>query len=176
VTLTADLATQGARRPAARTREFSPLRLLVGLTIAAHVMFGGWSAHRALWQVRDLDVQAPPGAVRRGWRPLIRVTTSGWKDVRVLVVLAQGARADTVAVHRIGGHRNGFWNPSFISRTFSPRVTTRQASHFEAGPATLRVEAHASAQWPRTPEPVIREIPVRVASLPPAPQPATMSR
>jgi hypothetical protein len=151
-------------------REFSIMRLIVGLTLAVHVIVGGWAANRAWWQVRDLYVSAPPGAIRPGWRPLIRVTTSGRKSVTVYVLLAQGARTDTIAVNRISGHKDGFWNPTFITRTFSPRVSRNQVSHFEAGLATLRVEAHGYPQWMRTPPPVIHEMPVHIAAAP-APQP-----
>jgi hypothetical protein len=144
-------------------REFSVVRLVIGLTIAAHVILAAWWVHGAWTQVRDLDVQAPPGAIRAGWRPLIRVVTSGRKDVRVLVLLEQGPRTDTIAVHRIGANRNRFWDLQFVSRTFSPRVSRTQAGHFSEGQATLRVEAHGDALWVRTPPPVIREIPVRIA-------------
>jgi hypothetical protein len=144
-------------------REFSVARLFARLTIAFVVVLGGWTAHRTWFQVRDLHVQAPPGAIRAGWRPLINVVTSGRKEVRVLVLLNQGERTDTIGVHRISGHRNGFWDPRFISQTFSPRVSRTQAGHFTEGPAMLRVEAHGYAQWLRTPPPVVREIPVRIA-------------
>lgn len=162
-----DDVLEGARTRARRKflprREFSVMRLVVGLTIAVHVMFGAWSANRAWWQVRDLHVQAPSGAVRAGWRPLISVVTSGRKEVTVLVLLRQGVRTDTIAMHRIGGHKDGFWNPLFISQTFAPRVSRIQAGRFTEGPATLRVEAHGYPQWLRTPPPVIREILVRIA-------------
>ena len=72
------------------------------------------------------------------------------------LTLTQGARTDTIAVQTISGHRDGFWDPRFISRSFVPRVTPTQVAHFIAGRAVLRAEARGRPQWLREPPPVVR--------------------
>jgi hypothetical protein len=140
------------------------MQWIIGITIGLHVVFGAWSANRAWVQVRSLDVDIPIGALRAGWTPRISVVTSGRTSATVYVTIVQDGRADTISVHSIGGHRDGFWDPRFISRTFSPRVSARQAERLTAGRAILRAEAHGRPQWLRTPPPVVREVPVIVAS------------
>ena len=133
------------------------------MLVGTVVVFGAWSANRSWTQVRSLDLSAPPGAVRTGWTPRISVVTSGRATITVYVTLVQGGRTDTISVHRVGAHRNGFWNPRFISRSFSPSVGAGQAARLSGGRATLRAEARGVAQWLRDPPPVVREIPIVVA-------------
>ena len=138
------------------------IKWFVGFVLAVHVLFGLWAADRAWTQVRRLEMSATP-VIAAGSMARVDVVTSGRTPVTVVVTLTQGARTDTIAVQTISGHRDGFWDPRFISRSFVPRVTPTQVAHFLAGRAVLRAEARGRPQWLREPPPVVRELPVTIA-------------
>lgn len=139
------------------------MKWFVGFIVAFGILIGGWSVDRAWKQVRDLELASSP-TVGVGSSPRIDVVTSGRAPVTVVLTLAQGTRTDTIAVQTIGAHRDAFWDPTFISRRFYPRLTTTQMSRFEAGAAVLRAEARGRPQWLREPPPVVREVAVTLAA------------
>lgn len=148
--------------PYTERRRYTPMQWLIGMGIAALVVFGVWSANRAWVQVRSLDLEVPVADVQPGWAPRISVVTSGRVTVTVVLTLSQGTHTDTISMHTIDRSRDGFWDPRFISRSFSPRITPRLAERLASGRAVLRAEAHGQSQWLRTPPPVVREVPVLV--------------
>jgi len=139
----------------------NPIKWFVGFVISVHILAGAWSADRAWIQVRSMALIAGPD-IRLDSRPRIEVVTSGRVPVTVVLTLAQGTRTDTIAVQTIGSHRDGFWDPRFIERTFSPRLTPTQLSHFAQGTAVLRAEARGRPQWLREPPPVVRQVEVTI--------------
>ncbi|MCX5754738.1 MAG: hypothetical protein NTX19_01260 [Gemmatimonadetes bacterium] len=139
----------------------SPIKWFIGFVISVHIMAGLWAADRAWKQVRSMSLIAGPD-LAAGSRTRIEVVTSGRAAVTVVLTLAQGARTDTIAVQRITAHRDGFWDPRFITRVFSPRLTPTQMAHFKAGAASLRAEARGGPQWLREPPPVICEVAVTI--------------
>lgn len=146
----------------AESRRQNPTKWFIGFVLAFGILVGGWSADRAWTQVRRLDLVANP-EIGAGSAPRIEVVTSGRVTVTVVLTLAQGVRTDTIAVQTISGHRDGFWNPRFITKTFYPRLTSAQMAHFTTGIALLRAEARGRPQWMREPPPVVREVPVTIA-------------
>lgn len=152
-----------ATNPYTERRRFTPMQWIIGMGVAAHVVFGLWSANRAWVQVRSLDIEIPPADVQPGWAPRVSVVTSGRVTVTVYVTLTQAGHTDTISVHTINRSRDGVWDPRFISRTFNPRVTSGFAERFANGRAVLRAEAQGRPQWLRTPSPVVREVPVIVS-------------
>jgi hypothetical protein len=142
----------------------SPVKWFLGFVISMHVLAGLWSANRAWTQVRSLNVVVAGPEIAPGSAPRIEVVTSGRVTVRVFVTLVQGTRTDTIAVQTIGGHRDGFWDPRFISKSFAPVLTPTQLARYSTGPALLRVEARGRQQWMREPPPVVREVPVTLAA------------
>lgn len=143
----------------------SPIKWFVGFIISVHVLAGLWSADRAWTQVRSLTVKVAGPEIGAGSAPRIEVVTSGRVTIRVFVTLVQGTHTDTLALQTIGGHRDGFWDPRFISKTFAPVLTPAQMARYSAGPALLRVEARGRPQWLREPPPVVREVPVTITTI-----------
>ncbi len=148
--------------PYTERRRFTPMQWLIGMGIAAPVVFGVWSANRAWVQVRSLDLEVPVAEVQPGWAPRVSVVTSGPVTVTVVVTLSQGRHTDTISMHTINRSREGFLDPRTISRTFNPRITAALAERLAGGRAVLRAEAHGRPQWLHAPAPVIREVPVMV--------------
>ena len=143
------------------SRRQNPTKWFVGFILAFGILVCGWALDRAWTQVRRLNLVANR-EVGAGSAPRIEVVTSGRVTVTVVLTLAQGARTDTIAVQTISGHRDGFWDPRFITRTFYPRLTAAQMTHFAAGAAVLRAEARGRPKWMREPPPVVREVPVTI--------------
>jgi hypothetical protein len=142
----------------------SPIKWFVGFVISVHILAGLWAADRAWTQVRSMYLIAGPD-IGPGSRTRIEVVTSGRAPVTVVLTLEQGTHTDTIAVQRISAHHDGFWDPRFITRTFTPRLTPTQIARFTLGAALLRVEARGVPQWLREPPPVVRQVEVTIVPI-----------
>ena len=131
---------------------------LLFATIAA------WSAYRAWFQVRALELRVMSADLRAGLPVVVQVVTSGRTPVDVRLELVQGTHVEMLATLRVAGSHDGFFDPRTRQGSMMPSFTTEFLAHFQPGPAVLRATAIGRPQWMRTPPPVVKEIAVIVAS------------
>ena len=132
-------------------------RVVIVAVLVTYVIPGLFSSYRAWVQVRSLELTVPRKDIRAG--DIIRVDAVSWGRtwVDVDVVLAQGTRIDTLAVHEIPKNHNASIDPRWRRDSIIVALTPAQLAGFEAGPAVIRAHAIGGPQWLRTPPPLVRE-------------------
>jgi hypothetical protein len=136
---------------------------MIFLVLVTYIVPGVFSAYRAWVQVRSLDLVVPRQLIQAG--DTIRVRTVSWARtwVDVELLLVQGNRADTLALHEIPKNHNASIDPRWRRDSIVVVVTDLLLKGYDRGAATLRARAIGGPQWLRTPPPLIREASVRLA-------------
>lgn len=127
--------------------------------IVALLAIGMVSAHRAYFQVRDLELNAPH-ELTGGSVVETSVVSSGRTTVDVVVELIQGTHTETLLKLRLNGNELGFFDPRKRYGTDSVTLTPEMLSKFQPGNARLRSVAIGRHQWFRLPPPTVREFDV----------------
>lgn len=128
---------------------------------AALLVIGGLSAHRAYFQVRSLEVKAPPLLID-GSVVEVAVVCSGRNRVGVEAELIQGEHSEALLNFRVPGNNLAFFDPRAQHATQTAVLNTETLNRFQPGAAVLRVVATGRPQWGRTPPPTIRELAVTI--------------
>jgi hypothetical protein len=128
---------------------------------AALLVIGGLSAHRAYFQVRSLDVNAPQ-VLTNGSVVDVAVVCSGRNKVDVEAELIQGDHSEKLFNIRVPGNNLAFFDPRAQHATQTAVLNTETLNRFQSGAARLRVVATGRPQWGRTPPPTIRELGVTI--------------
>ena len=149
-----------AQRAASGSRLFRIAQRVIVIVTLLFLTIGGWSAYRAWFQVRRLELQVISSSVRPGIPVFVQVITSGRTLVEVRLELVQGTHAELLANLRVAASHDGFFDPRNRQGTMNPSFTAEFLAHFQAGPAVIRATATGRPQWMRTPPPVVKEIPV----------------
>lgn len=139
---------------------------VITVALVTYVIPGLFSSYRAWVQVHSLDLSVPRKAIQSG--DTIRVRTVSWARTWVYVdlVLIQGARAETLAVHEIPKNHNPSIDPRWRRDSINLVLTDTSLSGFKPGPAKIHVSATGGPQWLRTPPPLIREAAVQLVRAP----------
>jgi hypothetical protein len=145
------------------------LRWVRRICIVVFVLYavpGLFSAYRAWMQVKSLDVVVARTDLHRG--DTLRVYTVSWARTYVTtrLLLVQGSRTDTLALHRLPPNPNASLDPRLRRDTIVTVVGDSLLARYAGGPATLRATAIGGPQWFRTPPPQVREIAVQVRPSP----------
>jgi hypothetical protein len=127
--------------------------------IVALLAIGMVSAHRAYFQVRDLELNAPH-ELTDGSVVETSVVSSGRTTVDVVVELIQGTHTEKLLKLRLKGNELGFFDPRKRYGTDSVTLTPEMLSKFQPGAARLRSVAIGRHQWFRLPPPTVREFDV----------------
>jgi len=127
--------------------------------IVALLAIGMVSAHRAYFQVRDLELNAPH-KLTDGSVVETSVVSSGRTTVDVVVELIQGTHTEKLLKLRLKGNELGFFDPRKRYGTDSVTLTPEMLSKFQPGAARLRSVAIGRHQWFRLPPPTVREFDV----------------
>ena len=128
---------------------------------AALLVIGGLSAHRAYFQVRSLDLNAPR-VLTDGSVVEVAVVCSGRNEVDVEAELIQGDHSEKLFHIRVTGNNLAFFDPRAQHASRSAVLTNETLMSFQSGSARLRVVATGRPQWGRTPPPTIRELAVTI--------------
>ena len=129
--------------------------------IVALLVIGAVSAHRAYFQVRRLELNAP-SVLSAGAAVNASVVGSGRNKVDVDVELVQGTHAERLLHLRVSGNELAFFDPRPRYGSGSVVVTSEMLSGFQPGVARLRAVGTGRPQWGRTPPPTVREIEVEI--------------
>lgn len=128
---------------------------------AALLVIGGLSAHRAYFQIRSLEVQAPQ-LLTGGSVVHVAVVCSGRNRVGVEAELIQGDHSEALFDFRVPGNNLAFFDPRAQHAAHTAVLNPETLNRFQPGAAVLRVVATGRPQWGRTPPPTIRELPVTI--------------
>ena len=131
--------------------------------IVALLAIGAVSSHRAYFQVRSLELNAPHslsvGAVVEA-----AVVSSGRTTVDVDVDLIQSTHTERLFTFRVRGNELGFFDPRTRHGSQSATLTAEVLAKFQPGGARLRAVATGREQWTRLPPPTVRELDVQIVS------------
>ena len=135
------------------------LKRVFAVIIIAFLAIGMVSAHRAYFQVRSLELNAPQ-QLTDGSVVETSVVSSGRTAVDVVVDLIQGTHSERVLKLRLSGNELGFFDPRKRHGSDSVILTPEILSKFQPGAARLRSVATGRHQWFRLPPPTVREFDV----------------
>lgn len=138
------------------------VRKLLVVLVAVHVPLACWSGYRAIVQVQRLELHSPSRVLHDGSTVRVDVVGSGRATVDVRLEMVQGARAETIATHRIETGRSPAYDPRFRHGTLAVVLTPLLLERFQPGAALLRATAIGRPQWMRTPPPTVREVGVEI--------------
>lgn len=144
------------------------LRWLSRSVLIPFAIFGGFSGYRAWVQVRSVALRVPDRALRPG--DVIDVDAVSWAraTVTVRLILAQGARAETLAVHRIPSNHVASLDPRTKAAHLMVPIERELLARFQPGDAVLRAHAIGAPQWLRIPPPKMQDVAVRIPPVSPA--------
>ncbi|MEN3327215.1 MAG: hypothetical protein V7638_2022 [Acidobacteriota bacterium] len=137
------------------------LKRLFVFVIVALLMIGAVSSHRAYFQVRSLELNAP-SALLVGSIVNASVVGSGRTQVDVEVDLIQGTHSERLMHVHLTGNNLAFFDPRQQHGSDSIALTAETLSKFQPGPPRLRAVATGREQWTRLPPPTVREIDVEI--------------
>ena len=151
-------------------RQAPTLVALVWLTrivLIPFAVFAGFSGYRAWVQVRSVALRVPDRELRPG--DVIDVDAVSWAraTVTVRLILAQGTRAETLAVHRIPSNHVASLDPRTQSAHLMVPIERDLLARFRPGDAVLRAHAIGAPQWLRIPPPKVQDVAVRIPSVSP---------
>ena len=135
------------------------LKRAFAVIIFAFLAIGMVSAHRAYFQVRDLELNAPH-QLTGGSVVQTSVVSSGRTAVDVVVELIQGTHSERLLKLHLNGNELGFFDPRKQHGSNSMMITPEILSKFQPGAARLRSVAIGRHQWFRLPPPTVRELEV----------------
>ena len=127
------------------------------------LLIGAVSSHRAYFQVRSLEVQAPQ-LLTAGSIVEVAVVCSGRNMVDVEAELIQGDHSEALVNFRVPGNNLAFFDPRAQHASQTAMLTNETLMSFEPGSARLRVVATGRPQWGRRPPPTVRELDVTIQS------------
>lgn len=147
--------------PGKESRAISFLKKAIFVFLAAFLLIGIVSAHRAYYQVRSLDLYAGP-VLQNGSSIKADVISSGRTYADVQIELIQSQHAETLGIQRVPANEFGFFDPRKQRASQTVWITQEILDRFQSGPARLRATAFGRSQWTRVPPPVVREIEVSI--------------
>lgn len=137
------------------------LKRLFVFVIVALLAIGAVSSHRAYFQVRSLELNAPQ-TLSAGSVVKTDVVSSGRTMCDVTVDLVQGTHSERILNLHLRGNELGFFDPRTQHASDSVSLTPELLAKFEPGAARLRAVAVGREQWTRLPPPTVREIAVEL--------------
>ena len=137
------------------------LKRLFVFVIVLLLVIGAVSSHRAYFQVRSLELNAPQ-SLSAGSVVKMSVVGSGRTMLDVDVDLIQGTHSERLLHVHLTGNELAFFNPRTQHGSDSVVLTSETLSKFEPGPARLHAVATGREQWTRLPPPTVREMEVEI--------------
>ena len=137
------------------------LKRLFVFVVVALLVIGAVSSHRAYFQVRSLELNAPH-TLTAGAVVNTSVVGSGRTQVDVDVDLIQGTHSERLQHLHLTGNNLAFFDPRAQHGSDSVVLTSEMLSGFQPGPARLRAVAIGREQWTRLPPPTVRELEVEI--------------
>ena len=146
------------------TRPIAWLKRAFVVLIVVFLAIGMVSSHRAYFQVRSLDLNAPR-VLTAGSLVETSVVSSGRTTVDVEVELIQGTHTEKLIRLHLPGNELAFFDPRKQYGSDSVTLTSEMLSKFQPGAARLRSIAIGRHQWMRLPPPTVRELEVEIQKL-----------
>lgn len=135
-------------------------RVFVAVVVAL-LAIGMVASHRAYFQVRSLELNAPQ-VLSAGAVVNASVVGSGRTQVDVNVDLIQGTHSEQLFHLHLSGNELAFFDPRQKYGSESVVLTSETLSKFQPGAARLRAVATGRPQWGRLPPPTVREVDAQV--------------
>lgn len=145
-------------------RDAPPISWLKRAFVVLIVVFlaiGMVSSHRAYFQVRSLELNAPH-VLTDGSVVQTSVVGSGRTMVDVEVELIQGTHTERLIRLHLPGNDLAFFDPRTQHGSDSITLTSKILSRFQPGAARLRSVAIGRHQWMRLPPPTVRDLEVEI--------------
>ena len=137
------------------------LKRVFVFVIVAFLVIGAVSSHRAYFQVRSLELNAPR-VLSVGSVVNASAVGSGRNKIDVNVELVQGAHSERLLHLHLSGNKLAFFDPRPKYGAESVVLTSEMLSKFQPGAARLRAVGTGRPQWGRLPPPTVREMDVEI--------------
>jgi hypothetical protein len=137
------------------------LKRLFAFVIVGVLLIGAVSSHRAYFQVRSLELNAPR-VLSSGAAVNASVVGSGRTQVDVDVDLLQGTHSERLFHLHVSGNNLAFFDPRPRYGSQNVVLTSETLSKFQPGTARLRAVGIGRPQWGRLPPPTVREVEVEI--------------
>jgi len=137
------------------------LKRLFVLVIVLLLVNGAVASHRAYFQVRSLELNAPQ-SLGVGSVVNASVVGSGRTQVDVDVELIQATHSERLMHLHLTGNNLAFFDPRPQHGSDRLVLNSEMLSKFQRGPARLRAVATGREQWTRLPPPTVREMDVEI--------------
>jgi hypothetical protein len=137
-------------------------RRLILVVAVPFFLVDGFAIYRRLTQLRRLDVLVTSTELRAGSAVIVEASSWATTVMTVRLELVQGARSDTLLVHRLLPNEEATLDPRPRNASLRVVLTAERLSRYGAGEAVLRATATWRAQLLRTSRPVVRELAVRI--------------
>lgn len=144
------------------TRSMVVVRRLLLVVAVPFFLVDGFAIYRRLTQLRRLDVQMSSAELRAGSTVIVDASSWATTVMTVRLELVQGARSDTLLVHRRLPNEEATLDPRPRSARLRVVLSAEELAHYRAGDAVLRATASWSAQLLRKSRPVVREVAVTI--------------
>jgi hypothetical protein len=168
-----------ARRPPFgldRLKDPPAIRIVRSLVIMIAVPFflvDGFAFYRRWIQVRRLELRASSTALRPGSSVIVDASSWATTWMTVRLELVQGARAETLLVHRMPPNREATLDPRPRNERLEIVLSDDQLARYRAGGAVLRASATGRSQILHMPAVVVRELEVTITPTPRPSSPAS---
>jgi hypothetical protein len=138
------------------------MRWLILAVAVPFFLVDGFAIYRRLNQLRRLDLQVSDAELRDGSAVILDASSWATTMMTVRLELVQGARSETLLLHRLPPNEEATLDPRPRSARLRVVLTADLLARYAAGEAVLRATATWRAQLLRTSRPVIREVAVRI--------------
>jgi len=146
------------------TRSLRALRWIVGPFVALHIILATISGYRAIVQIYRVDLTVADRVLRAGTPISFSYVSSARVPTDAEVELIQGSTKRSLATAELPANVNKSYDPRSKKAAKSFVLSSDALAGFSPGPAVVRATAYCNMQWLRTPPPVVKEIPVTIAS------------
>lgn len=150
------------RRYPSDPRAMVVMRRLILVVAVPFFLVDGFAIYRRLVQLRRLDVQVSDAALRPGSAVVLEASSWATTTMTVQLELVQGAREETLLLHRLPANREATLDPRPRSARLRVVLSADRLTRYAAGDAVLRATATWRAQLLRESRPVVRERRVRI--------------
>lgn len=140
------------------------MRRLILIVAVPFFLVDGFAIYRRLAQLRRLDVQVTDAELRAG--SVVTLEASSWATTMMTVrlELVQGARSETLLLHRLPPNTEATLDPRPRSARLRVVLGADRLARYTSGDAVLRATATWRAQLLRESHPAVRELVVRIIS------------
>lgn len=132
--------------------------------ISIHMVFASWSLYRRLVQILRIEVAASSPTLTPGATISYDIVTSGEVSNVMRLELVQDNHSEVLREERARVATISAYDPRLFEYVRTTTLTRDLLARFKPGPAVVRLTGFGGQKLLQTPEPKVRELPVRIGT------------